>query len=209
MLALCGCGVTTHVRPVPAGTLQVEGAIGGPIIRAWGAPLPQTTVGLRYGMSPRWDAGLHLDVSTLVIQGIQGGVETNLLVLEQDRGWPALSLNGRGSAVVGPGGPPEFAVEFSPTLSWEVAPKWLVFASAAGHLGTHDLTSWAVAAGTRLNAGAFGAQAELRWYAIDSVPVSGQILSNLSWVTLFGQGAIGVVVGVDYLFGDPTTTEPR
>src|SRR5262249_47559385 len=67
LVGRAGCGLPPPVRPVLAGPPQPEGAIGGPMPEAWPLPIPDATVGVRHGLLPRWDAGLHVGVPLLLL----------------------------------------------------------------------------------------------------------------------------------------------
>lgn len=195
VLLLCGCGLATHVRPVAPGTLQAEAAVGGPMaVAGLAIPLPLSTAGARYGLHPRWDAGAHVHLTSLLALGTPGlDVETNVLALEQSGGVPAVSLTARGYAFTDLRSTLRLDWELGATASWTLPGRWLVFANLVRQQQYDGAGPWSVAAGGRVRLGPVGLQVELRWYDVLQ-PTAG---ASVSWVSPFGRGALGVVAGVD------------
>lgn len=194
-LVLCGCGLTTHVRPVPWGALQGEAAVGGPMaVDGVAIPLPLSTVGARYGLDPRIDIGAHLHLTSLLALGTPGlDVETNLLALEQFGAVPTVSFTARAYAFTNLRSL-RLDAEVGITSSWKLSEQWLVFANVVRHQEYLSTGSWSLSAGGRLSLGTAGLQAELRWFDV----LQSTAGASVPWISPFGRGALGVVIGADY-----------
>ncbi|WP_257453130.1 hypothetical protein [Archangium lipolyticum] len=202
-LLATGCGLSTQVRPVPRGAIQVEGALGGPLVKLGPViPVPLSTVGARYGVADRVDVAAHAHLTTLAF-GVAGlDVGGSWLALEQDGVIPALSLGGRvygfTQVLSSRQASPRAYVEVSPTVSYLLGGRFLSYVSATGLVqlaGGRPLLSLAVGEEVRL--GAWGVQLDLRWYQPDSATR----FNAADWQGLQGMGALGVVLGVNHRFG--------
>lgn len=76
--ALLSCSVNHGVRPLGKGKVAATGSFGGPVIEAFGGPLPLplTTLGVRYGVSDRSDvhAALHPSLAGMFgLIGVEAG----------------------------------------------------------------------------------------------------------------------------------------
>lgn len=197
-LLASGCGLTTHVRPIAKGAVEVEGAVGGPLVNAGVLlPLPLATVGAAWGFADRWDAQAHAHLTPLAVNVVGVDGAATWLALEQRRFVPAVALTGRLylftdlAAALLPYG------ELAVTASWSVGARTLVFASVSGAAVYDGTFSWSPAAGARVNLGRWSLQGDLRWYA----PSDPTRYSSAGFVGPGGQGGLGVVVGAGYLFG--------
>jgi hypothetical protein len=198
-----GCGLTTAVRPVPKGAVQVEAALGGPFFGNLGValPLPLSSAGVRYGVADGLDVSGHAHLTSLTfgVAGLDAGA--TWMPLAQEGARPALTLGARlygFASVLGARGAPPFALlELSPTLSWQVAPALLPYLSGtlAAQVGGPLLGSAAL--GAEVPLGAWGLQAEARWYQ-PGLPSQNMAVD---WKGLGGLGGLGVVLGARYRFG--------
>lgn len=202
-LLATGCGLTTQVRPVPRGAVQVEGAVGGPLVRIGPViPVPLSAAGVRYGVAERADVAAHVHLTSLSF-GVAGlDVGGTWLALEQDGAVPALSLGGRvygfTSVHASRDVSPRAYVEVSPTASYLLGGRFLSYASATGLVqlaGGRPLLSLAVGEEVRLER--WGVQLELRWYQPDYATR----FNAADWQGVGGMGALGGVLGVHYRFG--------
>lgn len=208
VLALAaGCGLTTQVRPVPRGILQVEGAAGGALVNLGQTlPVPLSTVGARYGVAERLDVAAHAHLTSLTF-GVAGlDVGGSWLALAQDGAVPALSLGGRlygFTSVLASrrDASPRAYVEVSPAVSYLLGGRFLTYASATGLVqlaGGRPLLALAV--GEEVQLERWGVQLEGRWFQPDAATR----FNAVDWVGVAGQGALGVVLGVRYRFGGET-----
>lgn len=203
LLLATGCGLTTQVRPVPRGAVQVEGALGGPLVRVGPViPAPLSTVGARYGVAERVDVAAHAHLTSISF-GVAGlDVGGSWLALAQDGAIPALSLGGRvygfTSVLASRHAPPRAYLEVSPTVSYLLGERFLSYASATGLVqlaGGRPLLSLAVGEEVRLRR--WGVQLEARWYQPDYATQ----FNAADWQGVAGMGALGAVLGVSYRFG--------
>jgi len=203
LLLASGCGLTTQVRPVPRGAVQVEGALGGPFVRVGPViPVPLSTVGVRYGVAERFDLAAHAHLTSLSF-GVAGlDVGGSWLALAQEGAVPALTLGGRlygfTSVLASRRVDPRAYLEVSPTVSYLFGERFLSYASATGLVqlaGGRPLFSLAVGQEVRLEP--WGLQLELRWYQ----PEAATRFNAADWQGLGGRGALGAMVGVRYRFG--------
>jgi hypothetical protein len=202
-LLATGCGLTTQVRPVPRGAVQVEGALGGPLVKVGPViPVPLSAAGVRYGVADRFDVAAHAHLTSLSF-GVAGlDVGGTWLALAQDGALPALALGGRlygfTSLLPERNVSPRAYVELSPTVSYLLGGRFLSYASATGLVqlaGGPPLLSLAVGEEVRL--ARWGVQAELRWYQPDYATR----FNAADWQGVGGRGALGAVLGVRYRFG--------
>lgn len=92
------------VRPLGKGKVAVDASAGGPVVRAFDAPvpLPLSTVGVRYGVSDRSDvhAAFHPSLAGMFgVWGVDAGA--SYLIFEQQGLRPALLVDGTATAVWG------------------------------------------------------------------------------------------------------------
>jgi len=197
-LVLTGCGLATHVRPVPPGALQVEAAVGGPVaVIGAPVPLPLSTAGARYGVLPRWDIGAHVHLTTLLALGTPGlDVETNVLALEESGPIPAVSFTARGYAFTDLRSGVQLDWDLGVTVSRTFSERWLVFFNLVRQQQYDGAGPWSVAIGGRLSftPAPAGLQLELRVFDLFQ-PTAG---SSIPWVSPFSHGALGVVLGADW-----------
>ena len=203
LLLLGGCGLSTQVRPVPRGTVEVEAAAGGPLVRLGPViPVPLSTVGARYGVADRVDVAAHAHLTALTF-GVAGlDVGGSWLPLEQRGAVPAVSLGGRlygfAQVLTERGAAPRAYLELSPTVSWLFAERFLSYATASGLVqfaGGRPL--WSLAVGEEVALEPWGVQLELRWYE----PATATRFAAVDWVDAGGWGVLGAVLGVRYRFG--------
>lgn len=195
------CGHATKVRPTPKG--QVEGSFefGGPLgqVERINLPLPLSTVGASVGMGERWDLHGHLHPTALVfgVLGVDAGGD--YLVLEED-GWrPALNLTGRLYAFTNFSDFRAYS-QVDATASYLLGGRFLTYASVQALLqlaGGPPLLALAV--GEEVQLGAWGLQAEIRWYE----PGYNTVNVPTEWWSVGATGSLGIVIGVRRRFGGP------
>ncbi|MFO8072992.1 MAG: hypothetical protein R6V85_14050 [Polyangia bacterium] len=90
-LGAAGCAPSHAGRTVGRGTLQLEGALGGPLLRNLGPalPVPNLPVGARWGATDRVDLSLHTNPLPLIVGGfatLDAGATWALLGQDGGRG---------------------------------------------------------------------------------------------------------------------------
>lgn len=198
-----GCGLTTQVRPIPRGAVQVEAAVGGPLVDLGPVvPVPLSTAGVRYGLGERVDVAAHAHLTTLAFGDAGLDVGGDWLVLAQDGAVPALSLGGRlygfGNVLASRPFNPRAWLEVSPALSYLLGGRFLSYVSGTGLVqfaGGRPLLALAV--GEELWLDPWGVQLEARWYQ----PGDDSRFHAADWVGIGGRGALGAVLGIRYRFG--------
>ena len=194
LLALTGCGLNAHVRPLPKGTVAVEAAVGGPALLLSGAPVPLllSTVGARAGLTNRLDVSLHTHITTLAAFKLFGlDLGMGWLLFDQKGAIPAVDLSARiylftDFVQAQPAG--ELSVSASWLLGEHVMPYlnftvWVDGLSGAAHL--------APGIGVEFRVGRFAIIPEVRWYA----PETSASGASVEWLSPGKQGAIGLVLG--------------
>jgi len=200
-LLAAGCGLSTHVRPVPKGALALEASVGGPAARLGPAaiPLPLSAVGASYGLAERVDLSAHTHLTTLAafkLAGLDAG--GTWLAVEQRGFVPAVALTGRGYAFTQFVGGTLWYAEVSATASYLLGERTLAFVTVTGQVDfLHSAFDWAPGLGAEVKLGRFGLQLEARWYD----PTYDVRTSSVSWLSPFKQGAVGLVLGASYRFG--------
>ncbi len=210
MLALLlACSTVHGVRPLGAGTVAVEGSLGGPVTELFGAPvpLPLTTVGVAYGLTDRVDVHGALHPSALGLFGIgMFDVGASAVILPQDGARPRISgdltlVTGFGDVAPDIGQDGGLRLFAQPTViaAWDwgkdaehtvyVAPTAFVqpFPGVSAH--------GALAAGGRFGLGNVGLTTELKW--IDPWADT-EILAPNYYVNV---GAVSFQLGLDARFG--------
>lgn len=201
-LLLPACGLPTAVRPTPKGVWQPELGFGGPVAKVTSTvhlPLPVSTLGVRTGVTDTLDVSAHVHLTSLVFDVAGLDLGTTWLALEQHGAFPALALTGRvyGFAELQQFAPRAY-LELSPAVSWRVNDWLLPYLSASALVqfaGAAPLI--AAGGGAEFRLGAWGLQAEARWYG----PNVASRFMAVDWYSVGGMGAWGVVMGVSYRLG--------
>ncbi len=201
LVALCSaCGLPAHVRPVPAGTLAVEGAVGGPAALLGGVPvpLPLATVGASYGVAERVDVHAHAHLTPLLLGTAGMDLGATWLALPE-QGWrPALALTGRAYGFSDFSSGALFYGEASAAASYLLGERYLTYVSTTALYDAlaGDLM-WAVGVGGQVPFNRFALQLEANWYW----PTYDAAAAPVSWASPGGRGTLGLVVGASYRFG--------
>ena len=201
LTVLAGCGLTSQVRPTPKGQLSIQGAIGGPAANVGvPVPLPMAAVGAGWGVHERADLSAHTHLPTLLAARFFGAdVGVGWLVIPQDRWGPAVTLGVRGYAFTDFSTATLGFYELSGAASWDYG-RYRPFVSFIAQLDAQAL-------GAEIAFGRFTLIAELRWYA----PGRNARVASVPWASMFGQGALGLVIGgrYDVLGAVPTAIAQR
>lgn len=197
VVALGGCGLSTHVRPTPHRTVAIESAVGGPVARLPAPiPLPLLTAGASYGVAERLDVSAHTHLTTLAAFGLAGlDVGSHALVVDQQGRLPAVTVGLVGYGFTRFQGGALFFLDANATASWRLFETWLAFFDLTGQWDFADrAVRWAPAVGVRKSWSHVDLQLDLRWYepTYDTRP------SSVAWLGPFKHGALGVVIGVGY-----------
>lgn len=197
-----GCGLTTHVRPVPKGALVAEASVGGPIALVGApVPLPLTSVGASYGLHERLAVHGHLQPTPLLLGVLGADAGLTGLLLEEE-GWrPALAATGQGYVYTDFGRTAAWwFADASLTASWLLDGRWLPYATLTGQADfLNGLVTVAPGVGAQVLLGPWALQAEARLYA----PTRRTDVSAVPYVSAGGRGAFGLVLGASYRFGGP------
>ncbi|MHB8875596.1 MAG: hypothetical protein ACYC8T_18075 [Myxococcaceae bacterium] len=200
-----GCGLSTHVRPVPKGQLALEASVGGPAARLGGAaiPLPMSTLGASYGVAERVDVSAHTHLTSLAAFKLAGlDLSGTYLALEESGAVPALALTARGYAFTDFASGTLWYADLSATASYSLGTRTLLFGTLTGQLVAIDGSAhWSPGVGAQFTFGRVALEAEVRWYDASYDVRS----SSVSWLSPFKQGALGLVLGVSYR---PTASPP-
>lgn len=211
---LGGCVTFTGARPLEPGEHQAGATVGGPMV-VLGAPvpLPQVTLEGRSGLARPLDRPLDVNYglgATALAFGIaQLHVGASWLLLDQLTKWaPALAITDRVFFATNYVSPADKvpgtrgvwgANQIELAASWALGQQ-LVYVSLAEYLdfGAPDLLL-TPALGAQLDwgdPGGIALQFEGRWFAINKrTPID-----TVQWWP-DGRGALGVSIGVSYLFG--------
>ncbi len=209
-----GCGHATHVRPTPAKALDVEAELGGPLATLGSAPieLPLSTVGASYGIADGLDLSGHVHLTPLFFGVFGLDLGSTYRVLDQRDAIPALALTGRlygFSDVPGCKDPSASCGtetnhgaraygELTGAASWLLENQFLLYVGASGlaqFAGGPPLFS--VQAGLQVQFTHLALQLEVRWYE----PNYNTTATVVNWMSIGGQGAWGIVLGVRYRLG--------
>lgn len=199
-LAGAGCGVLTHARPTPKGTVALEASAGGPIVDIGApVPLPLSTLSVSVGVLERLDVQAHVHLTTLLALRTAGlDVGTTWLPLTQDRWRPAVAITGRGFLFTDLRGAPLGFVELTSTASWLAAGRFLTLVTLSGLVDLSDgFVHWSPGLGEQVLLGHWALGLDLRWYD----PTYDVRFSSAKWAHLGGRGALGLVLGASYRFG--------
>lgn len=196
-----GCGHVAVVEPAPLGRVQIEGALGGPMVRVGGRPLPVplTTLGARYGFAERLDVAAHAHLTSLAfgVGGLDVGGAYQLLL--QDGGIPALTINSRLYGFASARGGALALIDATATASYATTGRGLAFYLAPTllqPLAAAPIT-FSVGGGLLARLANTELQLEARWYQ----PQVNSTYSAADWVGMGSQGALGIVLGVRHLTG--------
>lgn len=208
-----GCGHVTHVRPTPLRQLDVEAALGGPMLQVPGVttlPIPLVTAGASYGVMDRLDVGGHVHVTSALYRTAGLDAQTSYMLLKQEGAIPALSFTGRlygftnGLTVWGAG-------QVDAAVSYLAARRFLSYLDATAFIPIGNVKTplsefpaapllWSFALGEAFELGDhWELQLEGRWYSPDRDARN----HGVTWVSIAHQGAVGVLLGARYRFGGP------
>jgi hypothetical protein len=194
---LVACGHVTPVRPVPKDTVQVEMAVGGPLVRLGklNLPVPLSTAGVRYGLGERYDVAAHAHLTSLSF-GVAGlDVGSTYLALQQRGLLPALAVGGRLYGFGNLRDSPRAYLEATGSASTLLGERFCTYVSASGMLQlAGGAPLWSLAVGEQIKLGRFGLQGEVRWYE----PHVATRYQAVEWLALEGRGAWGVTLGVSF-----------
>ncbi|MCI0573936.1 MAG: hypothetical protein L0Y66_24655 [Myxococcaceae bacterium] len=201
MLALLtGCGVATHVRPVPKGAWVAEASVGGPLVQLGApVPLPLSSVGATYGLLEGLSVHGHLQPSPLLFGALGADAGATVLLLPEAGAVPALAATGQASVVTDFGRTAAWwYADTSLTASWLLGGRWMPYATVTGQVDfLNGQFQLAPGAGAQLLLERWTLQAEARLYA----PGRRTDVSAVPYVTAGGRGAFGLVLGASYRFG--------
>jgi hypothetical protein len=160
--------------------------------------VPLTTVGASYGFHSRADVSAHLHLTTLVF-GVAGlDVGSSYLLLFEDGAIPAVSISGRLYGFTDFQSGARAYLEGAATASYLFNQRFLTYLSVAPLIQFNAPPILSLAVGEEFQFGRWGVQIEGRWYA----PNIGSQYQTVEWLGLAGQGALGVVLGLRYRFGE-------
>lgn len=199
---LAGCGHVAVVDTTPEGRVQVEGALGGPVVNIGAlVPVPLTTLGARYGLSDRVDVAAHAHLTPLAFGTLGADVGGAVRLVDAEGAVPRVTLSSRvygfGALRGGALGLVEATVAtgysfaddrvklyLAPTLLQPFASSPINFSVGAGAAGRVGNTEF---------------QLEARWYQ----PTVDNRFAAANWVGISNQGALGFVLGARHVTGDP------
>ena len=198
---LLGCGHISKLRPTPKGQDTAEVALGGPYARVNKAiiPLPLTTVGASYGIADRFDIGAHFH-GTAAAFGIAGlDIGGSWQALMQKNAIPALTLVSRlfGFTDFKSGFQPY--LEIGATGSYRIIERFSPYLNVTTLIQTNAAPLLAVGLGVEVEFGRLSIQAECRWFS----PNRPTYFNAVEWQGLGGLGAVGLLLGFRYTFGEP------
>ncbi len=202
---LTGCG-TTLTAPLAKHTTEVSASLGGPMVVFGGAPVPVpvSTVGVAHAVSDAVTVrgALHPTAAAFGIAGLDLGLVVH--PIEGHRAALTLGLDAYG---FGNGADAVLLADPWIATRWSLA-KWFALAG-----GVHVSIRYATSSPQLRDAtpvapmvflqpafvvGHFELDVELRWYALAS---NGGILAP-AWVSPGDVGALGVVFGAAWRFGE-------
>ena len=160
-------------------------------------PLPLSSLGAAWGFHRRADLSVHTHLTTLALSAVFGldlGLSVALLETREVR--PALTWGLRGYLFTDFRSSTQGFYESSLAASWDVGVV-RPFVAVALQLDTQALQfDFAPALGAEVSLGRFTLVVDLKWYA----PSRSTRASSAPWVSVFGQGALGLVLGGRYDF---------
>ncbi len=171
------CSTVHGVRPLGAGTVAVEGSLGGPITELFGAPvpIPLTTIGVGYGVTDRLDVHGALHPSALALFGIgMADAGASYALVEHDGARPRISgdltlVTGFGDVAPEVGQPGGFRLFAQPTViaawDWGTDERHTVYVAPTAFVQPFPgvAAQGALAAGGRFGLGPVGLTTELKW----------------------------------------------
>lgn len=201
-LLAVGCGHVAVVEPAPLGRVQIEGALGGPMVNVGGRaiPVPLATAGARYGFAERLDVAAHAHLTSLAfgVGGLDVGGAYQLLL--QEGAIPALTLSSRLYGFAALRGGALGLIDATATASYATGGKGITVYLAPTVLQPFAAApvTFSVGAGVSGRLGDTRLQLEARWYQ----PHVNSSYSAADWVGLGDQGAFGLVLGISHLMGE-------
>jgi hypothetical protein len=197
VLALSGCAHVATLRPAAQGALEVEAALGGPVLKQGDSRIPLTlsSVGVRYGIQDRADVQLHYHPTASLLGVLGLDVGSTLLAVKGEKAIPDVA------ATIRLFGFHDFKTAiFRPYLQVGAVASWRLFNRFAPYVGVDwlgDGPYFAVAAGVQGIFGRFTLQLEGKWFS-----VARELRSIVGeWLSANDVGSFGVQLGVSFRFG--------
>lgn len=199
LLALTGCAHVASLRPAPKGTVEVELALGGPVLKQGGAsiPLSLSSFGARFGIHEQADLQAHVH-PTAALLGVLGlDLGSSVWMLKGAKGIPDVT------GTIRVFGFSDFKKFLRPYLQLGAVASWRLFNRFAPYVGFDWLGEgpyFAVAAGVQGLFGRFTVQLEGKWFSLaqDLRPVV------VEWLAPNDIGSLGVQLGISYRLGEPS-----
>jgi hypothetical protein len=203
ILTATNCGTVAAVRPLPRGQSALGVSFGGPVAHVAGMdlPMPYAVARYRYGLTDRSGlcAGAHLLAAGRAVIGVDAGWSG--LILAQSGLRPAVSTTAGLVALVKPGDGQALLPQLDLTASYLHSDRFLTY---FGSQSLYQLTArpyviLAPFVGEEVRLGSrLSLCAEAKWYA----PFEKTSPRNVSYrLPIAGHGGLGLVLGVNYLFG--------
>jgi hypothetical protein len=150
-------------------------------------------VGASVGVVERFSVSAHLESSLADLPKVWGGdFGASVLVLDSRGAIPAVTLGGRATLFTDFASPPLGLLDASAAVSWDVGAHVRPYLSCVVHFEPSARTvDPAPGLGVELRWGRGALQVEARWFA----PNRDLRQSSVPWLSPFGQGAIGFVLG--------------
>lgn len=203
VLFAVSCANTAHVRPTAKGHWDGDFNLGGPVAEVPGVaviPLPLTSVGASYGIADNLDLQAHVHLTSLVLGVAAVDVGSTWMFVKQAGAVPAVSVGARlfgFKSLRAPGADAD--LELDASASWVYARRWMSYVQGGAYvqfLGGPVLPL--IAVGESLRVGRTELLLEGRWYAFNE----DARYHILPWTSIGNQGALGLLFGVRYHFGD-------
>jgi hypothetical protein len=203
LLAAVRCGAVTAVTPLDRGESSLSASVGGPVTNVAGMniPLPYTVVRYRYGLSDKAGiyAGGHLLTAGFAVVGLDLGFSYHFLA---QRGWvPTVGTTAGIAAFIEPGGNEALFPQLDLVASYRVGKRLDTYFGAQSmyQFSTRPYVVLAPLVGAQYRFGDdFSLGLEAKWYA----PAEPTEPRNVHYSLPIGnQGALGFVLGANWLFG--------
>jgi len=205
LLALSRCGTVTAVTPLHRGESAVAASLGGPVASVAGmnSPLPYAVARYRYGLNDQAGmyAGGHLLAAGLGVIGVDFGFSYHFL---KQQGWiPTMGAAAGIAAFIQPGGRDALFPQLDLVASYGLGDRFTTYFGAQSmyQFSTKPNVVLAPLVGGQFEIGDhLSLGLEAKWYA----PTEPTRPRNVNYtLPIGGHGALGFVLGVNWLFGGP------
>jgi hypothetical protein len=203
LLAAVRCGTVTAVTPLHRGESALAASLGGPVANVGGMniPMPYAVARYRYGLNDQAGlyAGGHLLTAGFGVVGLDLGFSYHFL---EQNGWvPCVGASAGVMALIQPNGGDAMFPQLDLVASYRLGSRFTAYFGSQSMYQFRSAPTVVLApfvGGQFKMSDMFSLSLESKWYA----PTEKTRPRNVNYtLPIGGRGAVGFVIGANWLFG--------